>query len=712
MDTYISSSSPLFTYTPCKACSPSEGFQPGAEVSGVDGNGTDSGMVTYGNGAKVEINCTGTGIAFDLTYGRPDQTSYTTTLTINGTLHNESDQTSPLTATRLPIGRHSCALAFHSSDTTKDDGVRVNGATCLLGTLEGPKTKNVTIDDTAWRDWEVILTPGWNMLERASSNWINTTQYDAELLTSGRDYNGSISWTEQANAGNTIYFQGSAVWVYGIVGGEAGSYEVLLDNTTQGVFDASGGSRVYNQVLYHTSNLADTKHALSLRNVDQGKRLSFDRLEALSNLLSEPAPPLPSSTSDADPISTFHPTLTSNTSAAAAATTSRGLSHGAIAGIVIAALVVFLALLAWPVIAWRRVRRRNEETSASDEKSAASAPAVFSRWSVWSGMTSTTGSSAHPFTRLPEPVRVSAIRFPSIRGSRTPPPNSAGSQRSFLKIGDRRTTDSGTAMSVGVGSPLSHMRTVGRNDISKPIITTKTMSEGDRSRDIIPDLESSSIGNDEQDASSSGFNLPIQPVPVPRQGNHGSGEVPALQAGQMSNSNRISSPLVAALSGKTASPLAQLTQHTKNTSTGGSRSSHQPRVSMGLGFGMFGRRKGGSISNSLDTGRGSNAEDGEGDGEVDGILPSSGDVGWNSPQQDNKNNIPLDALMTSVNYTSTGANHGLEDRRGQDKGAWVPDWGEDELVPPNRRFFGKAGRPMSNSTTKTVNSVGSAWRYM
>jgi hypothetical protein len=45
-------------------------------------------------------------------------------------------------------------------------------------------------------------------------------------MTSGRDYNGSTSWTEQAEAGTTISFQGSAVWAYGIVGGEAG--HVLL----------------------------------------------------------------------------------------------------------------------------------------------------------------------------------------------------------------------------------------------------------------------------------------------------------------------------------------------------------------------------------------------------------------------------------------------------------------------------------------------------
>jgi hypothetical protein len=65
--------------------------------------------------------------------------------------------------------------------------------------------------------------------------------------------------------GNTVLFDGDSVWVYGIVGEEAGcvscdrttahctrgyhtdlarSYEVLVDGSPQGVYNASGGSRV------------------------------------------------------------------------------------------------------------------------------------------------------------------------------------------------------------------------------------------------------------------------------------------------------------------------------------------------------------------------------------------------------------------------------------------------------------------------------------
>jgi hypothetical protein len=133
-----------------------------------------------------------------------------------------------------------------------------------MGVLVSAQTTNQTIDDTAWRNWTVILTPGWNMLEKNASNWINTvsrsgsvpsarsstsppgpsvpvseipyaryfkshgnpdpaqTQFDDEEKTAFRDFNSSISWTEQANAGNAVLFEGEAVWAYGIVGGEAG----------------------------------------------------------------------------------------------------------------------------------------------------------------------------------------------------------------------------------------------------------------------------------------------------------------------------------------------------------------------------------------------------------------------------------------------------------------------------------------------------------
>jgi hypothetical protein len=54
------------------------------------------------------------------------------------------------------------------------------------------------------------------------SNYINQTQFDAESSTVANDYNSSVSWTTDARAWNAVRWNGSAVWVYGIAGGDAG----------------------------------------------------------------------------------------------------------------------------------------------------------------------------------------------------------------------------------------------------------------------------------------------------------------------------------------------------------------------------------------------------------------------------------------------------------------------------------------------------------
>ncbi len=60
-----------------------------------------------------------------------------------------------------------------ATSTSTEDWVRFDGVRGGLGTLQTATSGNVTIDDSAWRDWTVLLTPGWNMLEKNSSNWIN-----------------------------------------------------------------------------------------------------------------------------------------------------------------------------------------------------------------------------------------------------------------------------------------------------------------------------------------------------------------------------------------------------------------------------------------------------------------------------------------------------------------------------------------------------------
>lgn len=78
----------------------------------------------------------------------------------------------------------------------------------------------------------------------AESNYINEEQIQAERWTRTRHFNGTLSWTEQRRANTTMLFEGEQVWVYGLSGGEAGGYEVLVDGVTRGRYNASGGERV------------------------------------------------------------------------------------------------------------------------------------------------------------------------------------------------------------------------------------------------------------------------------------------------------------------------------------------------------------------------------------------------------------------------------------------------------------------------------------
>jgi hypothetical protein len=48
------------------------------------------------------------------------------------------------------------------------------------------------------------------------------TQMEEEASVASRYSNGSVSWTEQAGASTRIDFAGSAVYAYGLSGGEAG----------------------------------------------------------------------------------------------------------------------------------------------------------------------------------------------------------------------------------------------------------------------------------------------------------------------------------------------------------------------------------------------------------------------------------------------------------------------------------------------------------
>lgn len=71
------------------------------------------------------------------------------------------------------MGQHAVKLDLQTNSTDQDAWIRFDGASVTLNSLVVAGTRNETVDDTAWREWRVILSPGWNMLEQNESNWIN-----------------------------------------------------------------------------------------------------------------------------------------------------------------------------------------------------------------------------------------------------------------------------------------------------------------------------------------------------------------------------------------------------------------------------------------------------------------------------------------------------------------------------------------------------------
>ncbi|WWD07328.1 hypothetical protein V865_005426 [Kwoniella europaea PYCC6329] len=799
MNTFISASSPLFEYKPCKACNTSTGFQSGSDFTGRDYNGTESGMITQTGHTSVTFNCTGSGISFDISYSQPINSSFTPSMTVNGSLPDTSNGFSANggSITDLPLGKHSFQLSFaRTSNQNNDEWVRVNGANCDIGyQMISNQTNTEIIDDSAWRDWKVYLTSGWNMLEEQGiSNYIDLDQYQAELPTASRDYDGSISWTEQANAANEIHFTGSAVWVHGIIGDVAGSYEVVLDNITQGVFNASGGPRVYNSILYHTSDLADTDHSILLRNLEQGKRLSFDRLVAMSglnrvaNYSTTPLPIsslAPSSSASQVEVSSYYPTATGN-NAQQQDNISTSLSGGAIAGIVVAASIVVAAFMITWIFAClkkRQDQRKDEQTELQGEREQREkSQTTFFRFSS-RAPSPTPGHPFHPLPSpkqpqpqplvtqqsqhpIPTPRRLTTSRLfnfssptPSLRSfiqnhttsSFVSEKDGMGSGTSFLKLNNNRfsrsakhhqrnesNADTGSEilnpLALGgkksiAGLSISNPQRIPQNQIQMPRV---------ESEDYLPSLASHTLQIPSPDNQ--------QPAPIPRKApippiNDESLRTDSIVSSSTTNGRRETiSPLVAALSGKTSSPLAELSR------------SASKKLTSPLG-GVFTRRKGVNPNpnpnesdhrSSLDTKRESKFGGGsiktakteldpdESGGDGIGILtmyatlppgPSSSqrNTAFDYSPNPNQNQYEEEdqaAAQDDISGVGVALGSPMQDQNFQWEGN-TPAQGvgdeEEEFRPPTRRFLGLGDRPksgVSNKSCKTVSSVGSGWRYM
>ena len=153
-------SSPLFHYTPCSSCDPSTGFSSSSDYPG---------QLTTAPNTSIAITFTGTAVSFLVDDLPP---SATPSVLIDGQLPASPANVTSTSVSNLPYGTHEFKLVL--SQLMGGGGVRFLGIHGGLDSLYTAQSQNHTVDDTAWRDWKVTLSPAWNMLEQGASNWINT----------------------------------------------------------------------------------------------------------------------------------------------------------------------------------------------------------------------------------------------------------------------------------------------------------------------------------------------------------------------------------------------------------------------------------------------------------------------------------------------------------------------------------------------------------
>lgn len=190
------------------------------------------------SGSKVRAHTTGTGLKFDLAFapvqgvggpgssvGGADSSLWETAVKVNGSKPPMQAVVTPRGVTGLPDGAHLFELSLIRSDGLNDNSTwaRVDGAVGTLSYVNTSSTTNVTIDDSQWASGTVKLSNAWNTLEKGHSNYlIPEEEYNTEMTTIDQYLNESISFSTETGAQASIPFKGSAVWVYGVSGGESG----------------------------------------------------------------------------------------------------------------------------------------------------------------------------------------------------------------------------------------------------------------------------------------------------------------------------------------------------------------------------------------------------------------------------------------------------------------------------------------------------------
>lgn len=124
---------------------------------------------------------TGTGLQLNHTTSPAITLQYS----INNTLIQPLASSDPLgqaislTNFELPLGHHEFKMEITGpGNEGPSDTSLFHGATVTSGLKPGGQAREMTIDDSAWREGAITLTEGWNMLETpfGNSNFIEMFQ--------------------------------------------------------------------------------------------------------------------------------------------------------------------------------------------------------------------------------------------------------------------------------------------------------------------------------------------------------------------------------------------------------------------------------------------------------------------------------------------------------------------------------------------------------
>ncbi|GFZ43783.1 hypothetical protein JCM24511_01503 [Saitozyma sp. JCM 24511] len=140
----------------------------------------------------------------------------------------------------------------------------------LTSTSAGPWS-NSTLDDAS----SAVTYTGWTSTSSVSSS--------IGAISSGTFYQGTVSYTSSAGASAAFSFTGSALYVFGCTGPSFGTFQITLDASVVGTYNASTTTDSYDTLLFFVSGLSEASHSVSITNQVDGGLLALDYFVAASS---------------------------------------------------------------------------------------------------------------------------------------------------------------------------------------------------------------------------------------------------------------------------------------------------------------------------------------------------------------------------------------------------------------------------------------------